>query len=58
MKSCMLRLDPCTLCPQDGCGEPWGLSSMKDLPLVIYDGVFNRQCDLFYDREGIHDDNL
>lgn len=45
-------------CTQGGCGEPWGLESMEDLQLVFTDSVFNRQCDLFYDRGGIHKNNL
>ena len=62
---CCLRdaLLPAMTGPQDkavdrGCGEPWNLDALPDTELMIGNYVVNDTCQLFYDKQGIHKNNL
>ncbi|KAG2491600.1 hypothetical protein HYH03_010165 [Edaphochlamys debaryana] len=41
-----------------GCGEPWNLDELPDTPMIFKDLVFDSGCQLLYDREGPHKNNL
>ncbi|KAG2484028.1 hypothetical protein HYH03_017118 [Edaphochlamys debaryana] len=41
-----------------GCGEPWNLDNLPDTPMIFKDIVLDSSCQLLYDREGPHKNNL
>ncbi|KAG2484888.1 hypothetical protein HYH03_016369 [Edaphochlamys debaryana] len=43
---------------EGGCGEPWNLDALPDTEMVFKDLVFDNTCQLLYDREGPHKNNL
>jgi hypothetical protein len=43
---------------EGGCGEPWNLDSIPHTEMMFADAVFDDQCQLLYDEEGDHSDDL
>ncbi|KAG2484026.1 hypothetical protein HYH03_017116 [Edaphochlamys debaryana] len=43
---------------EGGCGEPWNLDNLPDTPMIFKDIVLDSSCQLLYDREGPHKNNL
>ncbi|KAG2484027.1 hypothetical protein HYH03_017117 [Edaphochlamys debaryana] len=41
-----------------GCGEPWNLDNLPDTSMIFKDIVLDSSCQLLYDREGPHKNNL
>ncbi len=43
---------------EGGCGEPYNLEDVEELPMMLSDVVLDSQCQLFSDFTGVHQDDL
>ncbi|KAG2435978.1 hypothetical protein HYH02_011691 [Chlamydomonas schloesseri] len=43
---------------EEGCGEPWNLDELPDVPMILKDMVFDDKCQLLYNHNGPHRNNL
>lgn len=41
-----------------GCGEPYNLEDVEELPMMLADVVLDSQCQLYSDFKGVHQDDL